>query len=491
MGEYVHELVKALLRTGGSDELALFTSSWKDRPSPDSARELPGARVIDRQVPGRLLTMAWNRMAWPPVEWLAGRFDVVHAATPAAIPTRSAAVVLTIHDLHFLSHPERMAAEMRRDFPNLVRAHASARRPLSCRRLHGRRRPRDAERPGRAHPPVPSRSTGVGRTPCASDEAASRASTSCSWARSIHARTSACCWRPIVNSGAHPGAPRLVLAGGAPASAAALQSDAAAPLAGHVELTGYVSQARRMDLYARAHLLVLPSLDEGFGLPVLEAMASGVPVVVSSGGSLPEVAGDAATPVAPGDVDGFEAAMAGLLEPDVGARRDLPRPGARRQLQLGHLRQPRSHRLRGCGGASSMKIAVDARELCGKPTGVGRYLGELLTEWSPSADARRHEWTLYAPVMPAVPAAFAGHVRLLPGSGGTVWEQWTLSRALSTDRPDVLFAPGYSAPLTAPCPTAVAIHDVSFAAHPEWFSAREGLRRRTITAWSARRARPS
>ena len=136
-----------------------------------------------------------------------------------------------------------------------------------------------------------------------------------------------------------------------------------------------------------------------------------------------------------------------------------------------------------------MKIAVDARELCGKPTGVGRYLGELLTEWSASADARRHEWMLYAPVMPAVPAAFAGHVRLLPGSGGTVWEQWTLSRALSTDRPDVLFAPGYSAPLTAPCPTAVAIHDVSFAAHPEWFSAREGLRRRTITAWSARRAR--
>jgi glycosyltransferase involved in cell wall biosynthesis len=136
-----------------------------------------------------------------------------------------------------------------------------------------------------------------------------------------------------------------------------------------------------------------------------------------------------------------------------------------------------------------VKIAVDARELCGRPTGVGRYLGELLTEWSASADARRHEWTLYAPARPAVPAAFADRVRLLPGSGGTLWEQWTLSRALSANRPDVLFAPGYTAPLTAPCPTAVAIHDLSFAAHPEWFSPREGLRRRTITAWSARRAR--
>ena len=46
------------------------------------------------------------------------------------------------------------------------------------------------------------------------------------------------------------------------------------------------------------------------------------------------------------------------------------------------------------------------------------------------------------------------------------------------NRPDVLFAPGYTAPLTAPCPIALTIHDVSFAAHPEWFSRREGARRR-------------
>lgn len=136
-----------------------------------------------------------------------------------------------------------------------------------------------------------------------------------------------------------------------------------------------------------------------------------------------------------------------------------------------------------------MNIAVDARELCGRPTGVGRYLFELLTEWSTSVDARRHAWTLYAPSAPAVPSAFVDRVRILPGGGGTSWEQWTLARALAGQRPDVLFAPGYSAPLTAPCPVVVTIHDVSFAAHPEWFAPREGLRRRTLTAWSARRAR--
>jgi glycosyltransferase involved in cell wall biosynthesis len=136
-----------------------------------------------------------------------------------------------------------------------------------------------------------------------------------------------------------------------------------------------------------------------------------------------------------------------------------------------------------------MRIAIDARELCGKPTGVGRYLRELLVEWAPSPDAARHEWRLYAPSTPSVPAHFADRVRVLPGAGGTRWEQWTLARALGAERPDVLFAPGYSAPLTAPCPTVVAIHDVSFAARPEWFTAREGARRRFITRWSARRAR--
>ena len=73
----------------------------------------------------------------------------------------------------------------------------------------------------------------------------------------------------------------------------------------------------RLSLLSRAWMLVLPSLDEGFGLPVLEAMACGVPVVISSCGSLPEIAGDAAAPVDPSDVEGFTAAMTALLDREV------------------------------------------------------------------------------------------------------------------------------------------------------------------------------
>jgi glycosyltransferase involved in cell wall biosynthesis len=75
------------------------------------------------------------------------------------------------------------------------------------------------------------------------------------------------------------------------------------------------------------------------------------------------------------------------------------------------------------------------------------------------------------------------------GSGGTSWEQFALPGALRGERPNVFFAPGYTAPLTVATPLVLTIHDVSFFAHPEWFSFREGIRRRWLTAWSARRAR--
>ena len=136
-----------------------------------------------------------------------------------------------------------------------------------------------------------------------------------------------------------------------------------------------------------------------------------------------------------------------------------------------------------------MTIAVDARELAGRPTGVGRYLAELLDRWAAEPAARRHQWRFFAHRPVALPEAFASALAVLPGTGGTRWEQVTLSRTLARDKPDVLFAPGYTAPLTTPAPIALTIHDVSFAAHPEWFSLREGLRRRTLSAWSARRSR--
>ena len=113
-------------------------------------------------------------------------------------------------------------------------------------------------------------------------------------------------------------APRLVLAGHRTPDSVRWEARCAEPpLQGHVEITGYVSMQQRIDLFANARMLVLPSYEEGFGLPVLEAMACGVPVVISSRGSLPEVAGTAATPVDPDDAEGLASQLWSLLDDGV------------------------------------------------------------------------------------------------------------------------------------------------------------------------------
>jgi alpha-1,3-rhamnosyl/mannosyltransferase len=142
-----------------------------------------------------------------------------------------------------------------------------------------------------------------------------------------------------------------------------------------------------------------------------------------------------------------------------------------------------------------MKIGVDTRELMGRPTGVGRYLAELLGAWADPAEGvtGRHAFVLYGPA--ALPAAITARiaplqpvVRVVRGGGGTSWEQLTLRSAAARDGLDLFFAPAYTAPVSLSCPVAVTIHDLSFFAHPEWFGWREGLRRRLLTRLAARRA---
>lgn len=122
-------------------------------------------------------------------------------------------------------------------------------------------------------------------------------------------------------------------------------------------------------------------------------------------------------------------------------------------------------------------------------TGVGRNLLEILRCWT----SIRHTVTIIVPADPS-PSVRAMSDRyqwiVEPASvAGTRWEQWNLPRVLRRVRPDVLFAPAYTAPLLSPCPTVLTIHDVSYFAHPEWFAGLEGMRRRWITRAAARRAR--
>jgi len=136
-----------------------------------------------------------------------------------------------------------------------------------------------------------------------------------------------------------------------------------------------------------------------------------------------------------------------------------------------------------------MRIALDARDLSHHPTGVGRYLVEIVRQWADMPEARAHEFIACAPSPVRVPGGERLNLTtaIAPGRGLT-WEQWTLPRLVRESRADVLFAPGYSAPLLLRTPVVLTIHDVSYAAHPEWFRLKEGLRLRVTSGLSAWRA---
>ncbi len=161
----------------------------------------------------------------------------------------------------------------------------------------------------------------------------------------------------------------------------------APPLTGHVRHVGYVDPTKRRALYEGARLLVQPSFEEGFGMPVLEAMTLGVPVVAANRGSLPEVLGDAGLLVDPEQPADMAEAIQHILDDETFAAGC----GARGVARAATFRWDQTARRvydtyqqaidsRGRKAAlPSMRIGIDARELCGHATGVGRYLGGLLS----------------------------------------------------------------------------------------------------------------
>jgi glycosyltransferase involved in cell wall biosynthesis len=109
----------------------------------------------------------------------------------------------------------------------------------------------------------------------------------------------------------------------------------------HVHLTGPLTDAELPALYNGAQLFAFPSLYEGFGLPLLEAMACGTPVVTANTSSLPEVAGDAALLVDPYDVEAIAGAMRRVLE-DSELAEKLPERGLARAAQFSWKRTARA-----------------------------------------------------------------------------------------------------------------------------------------------------
>ncbi len=311
VGEYVHELATALvaLPLEAGEEITLFSSSWKDRLAPDV---VPGAATIDARVPVQVLNLTWHRLAWPPIERLTGRaFDVVQSAHPLPMPSRSAAQIVMVHDLDFLDHPERTQREIRRDYVSLTPQAVLAADHVLVNSAHTGREVQHrlgvpADRMSVCPPGAPAWPRRLDEPP----DAAVLFFGTLEPRKNVGLLLDA--YEKLLRDGVAP--PRLVLAGRTPPEAAPLLARAAAsPLAGHVDVLGYIDPQKRVDLYRGALALVMPSHTEGFGIPALEAMTIGVPVIAARRGALPEVVGEAGLLIDPDDAAGLAQALGRVI----------------------------------------------------------------------------------------------------------------------------------------------------------------------------------
>jgi glycosyltransferase involved in cell wall biosynthesis len=316
VGEYGHNLAAALVRRHDT-EITLFSSSFKDRLSPDA---VPGATTLDARVPVGVLNLAWHRLGWPPVENLGANADVVWSLHPLLIPARRAARVVTVHDLYFLDHPEGTSREIRRDYPSLAGPHA---------------RRADAVVVNSEY----TKGLVVSRLGVAPDHITVCYPGAPAW----RVREEPVAPGPVLHIGTveprknvqavidgylalaarHPNPPPLLFAGRVE------KPVELPPGSQQVRFLGYVSDEERLRLYREASMLVIASWDEGFGIPALEAMTIGLPVVAANRGSLPEVLGTAGTLVDPDAPAEIAAAMRRLLE-DPALRREHAARGVAR-----------------------------------------------------------------------------------------------------------------------------------------------------------------
>lgn len=265
----------------------------------------------------RVLRKCWLRSSFPPVELIAGFADAVHGTNFVLPVPAHAGGVLTIHDLGFLDAPDELPPSDR-ELPELVRRSAS-RADVVCTPTQAVARAvvarLDVPEDRIAVTPLGVDPAWFAALPPA-DELRKRLGLPSEYLLFLGADGPRKGLRYLRK--AHesvPSLPPLVLAGpGRPGSSE------------RVLRTGYLPDRDLRSVVAGASAVVLPSRDEGFGLPVLEALACNVPVVCSDVPALREVAGDQATLVPYGDVPALAAALVAALEapapaPVIAARR--------------------------------------------------------------------------------------------------------------------------------------------------------------------------
>lgn len=323
IGRFVRSLVHALAEVDPDTEYLLV---YADPPQGVQPAMPEAPNFVPRRIPlpQRALNAVWHRLSLPiPVDLVIGPVDVFHSPDFVLPPVRRGAKILTVHDLAFLLQPECAEAKLR-DYLEKTVPRSVARADfiladsvntqddLIC--LLGVPPSRVEVVPGGVDPafaPVQDEAL--------LDRVRERVSDGAPFVLSVGMIEPRKNLVRLIEAfellKARYHAPhKLVLAGKRGwLSDGIFRRAEASPVAPDIRFPGFVAEAELPALYSASELLAYPSLYEGFGLPPLEAMACGVPVVASSSSSLPEVVGDAALLVDPTSVEGLAEAMARAL----------------------------------------------------------------------------------------------------------------------------------------------------------------------------------
>ena len=311
IGTYTERLIDALVRVGPPD-LDLVATPFSRRGTDPLVEQLPpSVGVAGRRLPARLLRHLWTRTAWPPVEMLSGPIDVFHGTNFVAPPTRHARLVVTVHDLAYLHLPEAVDAASLA-YRELVPA-ALSRGATVCAVSETMR--------GAIVEAYALPAERVYVTPLGVDEswyAARRLEASDRLALPKEFVVAVGTLEPRKNlrvlldayrlaSARRADVPPLVLVGAQGWGEALDTSGLPEPL---LVRTGHLPLPLLQQVVASAALLAFPSRYEGFGLPPLEALAAGTPVIAADLAVTREVLGDQARFADPNSAD---AVLEGLL----------------------------------------------------------------------------------------------------------------------------------------------------------------------------------
>ncbi|HEX8967728.1 MAG TPA: glycosyltransferase family 1 protein, partial [Chloroflexota bacterium] len=311
-----------------------------------SVPQFPRARNFSRHEVGireRWLTILWHRAKLPlPADWLSGPVDIYHCPDFVLPPLRHARGILTVHDLAFLMRPDcaddRLRAYLEEVVPRSVRRadfiiadSENTRNDLVV--LMGVQPSSIAVVPGgveaRFAPVTDTRALQRARRQLGVGDAPFILAIGVIEPRKNLNRLMDA-FVALKQGGKVRPDLKLVLAGGRGWLYDAIyEHHAASPTREDIVLPGFVPDDLLPAIYSAAEVLAFPSLYEGFGLPILEAMACGTPVVASRASCLPEVAEGAALLIDPLNVDGLAAALE-QVSVDLDLRARLIEQGRRR-----------------------------------------------------------------------------------------------------------------------------------------------------------------